>query len=196
LSDDQTTAVPAVADEAADAAAQDAESTSDEENLLDFDLDFAIDSENAAGAAPASLDQEPALTDDDPDHSVDFDFAVLPDEEKPNALDFEFDSSQFDIATDEALASGVVTAAEDDFDDLQFVDDSLLAEKSESEEESGDDDVLEFLADSDEAATKLDLARAYYEMGDYDGAREILDEVVNEGNEEQVKDAQRLLAKI
>ena len=89
-----------------------------------------------------------------------------------------------------------MTAAEDDFDDLQFVDDSLLAEKSESEEESGDDDVLEFLADSDEAATKLDLARAYYEMGDYDGAREILDEVVNEGNEEQVKDAQRLLAKI
>jgi pilus assembly protein FimV len=196
LSDDQTTAVPAVADVAADAAAQDAESSSDEENLLDFDLDFAIDRENAAGAVPASLDQEPALTDDDPDHSVDFDFAVLPDEEKPNALDFEFDSSQFDIATDEALASGVVTAAEDDFDDLQFVDDSLLAEKSESEEESGDDDVLEFLADSDEAATKLDLARAYYEMGDYDGAREILDEVVNEGNEEQVKDAQRLLAKI
>ncbi len=52
------------------------------------------------------------------------------------------------------------------------------------------------MTDSDEAATKLDLARAYYEMGDYDGAREILDEVVNEGNEEQVKDAQRLLAKI
>jgi pilus assembly protein FimV len=196
LSDDQETAVPAVAEVAADAAAQDAESSSDEENLLDFDLDFAIDSENAAGAALASLDQEPALTDDDPDHSVDFDFAVLPDEEKPNALDFEFDSSQFDIAADEALAAGVVTAAEDDFEDLQFVDDSLLAEKSESEEESGDDDVLEFLADSDEAATKLDLARAYYEMGDFDGAREILDEVVNEGNEEQVKDAQRLLAKI
>ena len=108
-------------------------------------------------------------------------------------ISFDFD---FAIDNDSSDAAAIDTATEDDFDDLQFVDNSLLAEKSAQEEEFGDDDVLEFLADADEAATKLDLARAYYEMGDYDGAREILEEVVREGNEEQIKDAQRLLAKI
>ncbi|WP_163834489.1 FimV/HubP family polar landmark protein [Spartinivicinus ruber] len=51
----------------------------------------------------------------------------------------------------------------------------------------------EFLADADEAATKLDLARAYIDMGDQDGARDILDEVMTEGNDIQKKEAQTLL---
>ncbi|HCL37326.1 MAG TPA: hypothetical protein DHW72_02835, partial [Marinobacter hydrocarbonoclasticus] len=42
-------------------------------------------------------------------------------------------------------------------------------------------------------ATKLDLARAYIEMGDSDGARDILEEVALEGNEEQKAEAQELL---
>lgn len=235
LSNDEEVAEPVVVEEPEEAAVQEAEPSSDDENLLDFDFDFAIDNDPAAAIAPVTSAQEPATTEDDPDHSVDFDFAVLADDEQPdvalevvedsvaeqpvepaadaqdvvvdfdvsdedssNDLDFEFDSSQFDIAADEEpeLEGGKDSAVEDDFDDLQFVDDSLLTDKPAQAEESGDDEVLEFLTDSDEAATKLDLARAYYEMGDYDGAREILDEVVIEGNEEQVKDAQRLLAKI
>ncbi len=237
LSDDQEVAAPAVVeDPAATAAEPPVEPSADDENLLDFDFDFAIDNDSvdtATPAAPGASAQEPAPSEDDPDHSVDFDFAVLADESEPEValqeiegssaeqateptgddsqnavdfdlsdedavedLDFEFDASQFDIAADEEGDTAKGSAVEDHFDDLQFVDDSLLTEKSAQEEESGDDEVLEFLADSDEAATKLDLARAYYEMGDYDGAREILEEVVNEGNEEQVKDAQRLLAKI
>lgn len=233
LSDDHETAAPAVVEEPAPMADEAAPPSSDDENLLDFDFDFAIDNDSADVAAPAASAQELAPTEDDPDHSVDFDFAVLADEDQADIapevvedsgavqatepaaedkqtavdfdlsdedgaddLDFEFDSSQFDIAADEESDTAKESVVEDNFDDLQFVDDSLLTGKSAQEEESGDDDVLEFLTDSDEAATKLDLARAYYEMGDYDGAREILDEVVNEGNEEQVKDAQRLLAKI
>lgn len=47
---------------------------------------------------------------------------------------------------------------------------------------------------SAEVATKLDLARAYVEMGDKDGAREILDEVLKEGNAQQQSDANELLA--
>jgi len=57
----------------------------------------------------------------------------------------------------------------------------------------GDDDDFDFLAGTDEAATKLDLARAYVEMGDGDGARDILEEVALEGNEEQKAEAQELL---
>lgn len=44
-----------------------------------------------------------------------------------------------------------------------------------------------------EVATKLDLAKAYQEMGDSSGAREILDEVMREGNAEQRQAAQDLL---
>lgn len=50
--------------------------------------------------------------------------------------------------------------------------------------------------DADDVTTKLDLARAYYEMGDEDGARSILEEVVAEGNDNQRDDAERLLAKL
>src|SRR5690606_29191164 len=49
----------------------------------------------------------------------------------------------------------------------------------------GDDDDFDFLADTDECATKLDLARAYIDMGDEEGARDILAEVVEEGNQQQ-----------
>ncbi len=45
-----------------------------------------------------------------------------------------------------------------------------------------------------EVATKLDLAKAYHEMGDASGAREILEEVMREGDAEQRETAQNLFA--
>ena len=47
-----------------------------------------------------------------------------------------------------------------------------------------------------EVGTKLDLARAYMDMGDPDGARSILDEVLSEGNASQKQEAQRLMESI
>jgi pilus assembly protein FimV len=47
-----------------------------------------------------------------------------------------------------------------------------------------------------EVATKLDLARAYVEMGDKEGAKEILEEVLKEGNSQQQADANQLLASL
>jgi pilus assembly protein FimV len=47
-----------------------------------------------------------------------------------------------------------------------------------------------------DAATKLDLAKAYQEMGDTDGAREILQEVLHEGDDQQKSEARGLLAKL
>ena len=47
-----------------------------------------------------------------------------------------------------------------------------------------------------DAATKLDLAKAYQEMGDVEGAREILQEVLHEGDDQQKSEAQSLLAKL
>ena len=44
-----------------------------------------------------------------------------------------------------------------------------------------------------EVGTKLDLARAYVDMGDPAGARSILEEVLDEGDEGQRQQAQQLL---
>ena len=44
-----------------------------------------------------------------------------------------------------------------------------------------------------EVGTKLDLARAYVDMGDPTGARSILKEVLDEGDESQQQQAQQLL---
>jgi pilus assembly protein FimV len=47
-----------------------------------------------------------------------------------------------------------------------------------------------------EVATKLDLAKAYEEMGDKDGARELLGEVMKDGDATQKGQAQQLLSKL
>ena len=48
----------------------------------------------------------------------------------------------------------------------------------------------------DAVGTKLDLARAYLDMGDPEGARSMLQEVLAEGNATQQGEARRLLAEI
>ena len=47
-----------------------------------------------------------------------------------------------------------------------------------------------------DASTKLDLARAYEEMGDREGAREILREVIHDGDEAQQAEAKAMLARL
>ncbi|MGM0676792.1 MAG: FimV/HubP family polar landmark protein, partial [Pseudomonadota bacterium] len=48
----------------------------------------------------------------------------------------------------------------------------------------------------DEISTKLDLARAYIEMGDAEGARATLEEVVSDGDEGQRREAEELMRQI
>ena len=66
--------------------------------------------------------------------------------------------------------------------DLDFDDDAELTDAS--------------MDADDAAATKLELARAYLDMGDVEGARGMLEEVVNEGNAGQRSEAKRLLEEI
>ncbi len=54
----------------------------------------------------------------------------------------------------------------------------------------------DFLLGDDAIGTKLDLAKAYMDMGDPDGARSMLDEVIAEGNDAQKTEARRLLAEM
>jgi len=85
---------------------------------------------------------------------------------------------------DVAVETAVLPEAEADenlLDDLEF------EAAAESDEE------FEFQDEGDSANTKLDLARAYIDMGDADGARDILKEVVDEGNSDQQQKAQSML---
>ena len=54
----------------------------------------------------------------------------------------------------------------------------------------------EFFAGEDAIGTKLDLAKAYLDMGDPDGARSMLEEVLAEGSPLQQAEARKLLAEI
>jgi pilus assembly protein FimV len=54
----------------------------------------------------------------------------------------------------------------------------------------------DFFAGEDAIGTKLDLAKAYLDMGDPEGARSMLDEVMAEGNDVQKGEARKLLAEI
>jgi pilus assembly protein FimV len=54
----------------------------------------------------------------------------------------------------------------------------------------------DFFAGEDAIGTKLDLAKAYLDMGDPEGARSMLDEVLAEGNDAQKIEARKLLAEI
>ena len=60
------------------------------------------------------------------------------------------------------------------------------------------DDIADMMLpdDVDEVSTKLDLARAFIDMGDTEGARGSLQEVMSEGNEQQKAEAQSLLEQI
>ena len=50
--------------------------------------------------------------------------------------------------------------------------------------------------DNEESETKLELARAYEEMGDNEGALELLREVVAEGSERQQAAARDMIARL
>lgn len=86
--------------------------------------------------------------------------------------------------------------------DLQFDTENTLASDSEaafsnqgvSSLEASLDEDFDFLSESDEVATKLDLARAYIDMGDRDGASAILQEVLEQGTDVQKKEARILMA--
>lgn len=84
--------------------------------------------------------------------------------------------------------------AEADIDDLDLSADFDLASATTGLE--GEDEELIFAEDSDAMSTKLDLARAYLDMGDQDGARQIFEEVVAEGSEEQKEEARALLERL
>ncbi len=171
------------------------------DDLSDFDLDLDLGAE----PAPASMAD---LADDD--FLLDLDEGVkdLSPAEPVVANEVPQDDLELPADFDLSLADEMDTnPAEPDafaaeLDDVNAELDRLsqsIAEPTFTEADAamGDDlgeDDFDFLAGTDEAATKLDLAQAYIDMGDNDGARDILNEVLTEGDEKQRGEAKEMLS--
>lgn len=155
-------------------------------DLSEFDATPAATIDSAASTAD-SLEDDLSFSLDD----LDGDFSL----DEP-ATELAFDETvQADSGTGDAVA---------DFDESFNLDDmsavaapiSAAVVDAPADTSLGMDDEFDFLADTDENATKLDLARAYIDMGDMEGARDILQEVLNEGNSNQKDEAKGLLAQV
>ena len=75
--------------------------------------------------------------------------------------------------------------------DLEFVDDA--SEQDGDSGEASDPAEPESVIDEDAVDTNLELARAYIDMGDHDGARELIESVLAKGDLSQQAAAQDLL---
>jgi pilus assembly protein FimV len=109
---------------------------------------------------------------------------------EPDSTDSALDLGDF---SDSALDTGSeLDGAELDLSELD-ADTDLADIELDMTGDDAEDEGLVFAADGDEIATKLDLARAYIDMGDHDGARGILEEVIGGGSEAQQQEARELL---
>ncbi len=151
----------------------------------DDDFDLALGDVDLA-----ALDEEMDALVGDIDDIDDDEVAVSPTEVVPALSDEDLGDIEVDLDTDSDLGG--------DFDFDTAASDTTVpaAEPMQDDTTLDEDSELDFLADTDEVATKLDLARAYIDMGDKDGAKDILSEVASEGNDEQKQEAQELLGKI
>ncbi len=166
----------ASAEGAADELADDFESSLSDDAELDLSLDELENELNAVDLEESSLNEDnvPVV-----DLTADLD---LDSENNEELMDFDFGeenqpgSEETNESADTAGTVGEDNANEnldEEAVDLGFNLDDIVPE-------------------GDAVATKLDLARAYYEMGDIEGARIMLDEVMEEGNAEQQAEARKL----
>ena len=137
-------------------------------NLDDLVFDVTSSSQPSMQEAEREEPEEPAKAAADEDAGMEF------------TLDFP---------VGDAVAEKPAPAAQDagaDFADISLNLDDIGAPGAAAPEPAKDEHWHE-------VATKLDLAKAYQEMGDVTGAREILDEVMREGDEGQRETAQSML---
>ncbi len=168
----------------------------DKFDALAEDMDFNMDSGDAETSSAESGDVSAAAAEED---GLDFDIDLSFDpaaENKPDSAEFtppevaEEAAPEVNIDMDSVEPDVVDQDSPLDIDLEDF--DMEVSDSADEEEVQGDGE----LADMDEVSTKLDLARAYVDMGDPDGAKSILDEVMEEGSEEQKEEARGILGQM
>ncbi len=159
------------------------------QDLSDFDLDIG-EPEGAGGrddAAPSTVDPVPAF-DPATDFDLPADFDLSLQDDSPGAQQFASELDDVNAELDKLSQSLESPSLEPHF----TAEDAA----AQPELEPIDDLDFDFFSGADEVATKLDLARAYIDMGDHQGARDILDEVVKDGDERQREEAEDMLSRL
>jgi pilus assembly protein FimV len=113
-----------------------------------------------------------------------------PAEQQPAAPALEFGDLVFDVTTPPAAEAPKAPATKDLDIGLGGISLDFEPAAPAGAEEATKDEQWH------EVATKLDLAKAYHEMGDADGAREILGEVLRDGDEQQRAAAEALMSQL
>ncbi len=217
--DDLSTANDASADSAEPTSVDLSDDTTESE-LGDFDLDddtrdvelsrdedtlpelTTFDSpDDDLGAVDIEVGDEPALEISEGEGSepeLDLDSALAELDAEVEGLSFAEDKT---ADNDEQLLETLVDTADAEVDDDPAVSlgdgDSELDLNDlvfdEFSVDAMDADGEAALSDSDDVANKLDLARAFADMGDGDSARDLLTEVIESGDDAQKAEAQSLL---
>ena len=164
-----------------------------------------------AGGNISAFDREASdfrdgVTEDDPQwlRVAAMGFALSPENDLYRAAGLSKESTgdpEFDMdlsGMDESGGGSIVEEAGSDDaglelpESIEFNLDDAVDEMIEDEEDASEG----LLNNADEIATKLDLARAYMDMGDPEGARNILDEVMDEGNDDQKREAEEIISQL
>ena len=187
------------------------------------ELDAAIGDDDATLLAPRGDDEETDVSEDaetllaplDDDDDEDLDYsrtealpqAVFTDDAQEDVTSempvLDLDDSEIDLDLDD-LTAALEASESDDRSEQPYDDKTVQQPRPSLDEESIDsstmainpEDMSDELFDArtmTEVGTKLDLARAYVDMGDPAGARSILEEVLDEGDEGERQQAQQLL---
>lgn len=151
----------------------------------DDDLDLSLDADD-----DDDLELDLSLDGEEGDDEIELDLSggdEASDDDDAFELDLDGDDDAFELDLDSEIDSEIDSELDSDLD--SDLDDDLDLSLD------GDDDLGDLNLDED-ASSKLDLARAYIEMGDNDGAKALLEEVLGDGDEQQISEANELLGKI
>lgn len=167
--------------------------TSEVSDELSLDVSEEVDSTNEALTLDEGLEIEEAAEEARPEAAEDISF------DSDDDLSFDIEEDLASASQEEAAEELVVPEVEPEVSDAatdQLAEEDPLADFDIGEDLESLDGDLDFLSGTDESETKLDLARAYIDMDDKEGAREILQEVMEEGGDEHKKEATKLLDSI
>ncbi|MEE2893783.1 MAG: FimV/HubP family polar landmark protein [Pseudomonadota bacterium] len=177
------------------------------DDAFDFDIDELAGPEDdpASGASELSLEDTASTPDlgaeasdgaedefslDDPFSLDDGDALLSEDTGEPS---LEIDEALSLDSDDEAANDASALVLDDGAEPLPGATGSDATELDFELDDAFDFDDASV---ADEITTKLELARAYIDMNDEDGAKEILEEVVRDGDEGQQKEAGDLLSQV
>jgi len=195
-------AVEAAVEKSIDAAAT--------ENAVDFSFDLDLGTASDTGAVAAAVQEEAGA--EEPTQTMPSEAPMTEEAAGAGEIKFDFDldlDSGSPAATAEHAEKEAAAALPDINLDLDIepsapepvasaaaaADVDLAFDLAEVAPAGGEAEVVAAASETDnpEVATKLELAQAYEEMGDLEGTRELLNEVLNEGSAAQREQARAKL---